>query len=599
MSEQSEKKSWKKFNQLRFSKKSLSKGVRKLEKGTVRHARRFVSSRLDRLASVRRAVFGWIALVVVLVGVSLFQWLSFRESYVVTAAAPGGTYSEGVVGPLETLNPIFARSSAEKSAARLLFASLYNYDETGHIKGDLAESMTISDDETEYTVKLMKNIVWSDGAPLTSADVVFTTDLLRNPETRSEISGWQSFKVQAVDARTVKFTLPTTYAPFIHALTFPILPKHTLAGVKPSELREHGFSQTPISSGPFALRILQNASSDGSKKIAHFVANPRYRHGAPKLDRFQLTVYTSREDIVNALKTNEIKSTPELVYSALPESTKSLYKSSSYTINNGVYAIFNTKSEILKSQKVRQALSISVDLNNLRKKIERSVAPLDGPILPDQVSGDLPATPGLDVAKAKELLSEDGWSVDGDVRKKDGQELTIRMVALKGAGFSQTTEELAKAWRSELNVKVDIQIVDPLDPSQIVLQTILQPRNYDVLVYELLIGGDPDVYAYWHSSRAMQGGLNFANYSNVVADDALLSGRSKRDTKYRSDRYESFTKRWLADVPAIPLYQPKIDYVQLRSAATLSDSAKLVSPEDRYSNVIYWTTVKSEVYKTP
>ncbi len=598
MSPNDEKTSWKKFHKLRHTQQALGRSVRKMEKTTVRHAKKFVSSRLDRLSIIKRSVFGWIVLVLVLAGVSAAQWVSFRQSYTVDAASSGGTYSEGVLGPLETLNPIFARTSAEKSAAKLLFAGLYRYDETGKLKGDVAKSVSVNDAQTEYTVTLHDGVTWTDGAPLTSADVVFTVNTLKNPDTRAEISGWGAFSVKEVDKHTVVFTLPGAYAPFMHSLTFPILPQHVLAGVKPSELREQSFSQSPVTSGPFALRLMQTAASNGSKKVAHLVANPRYFHGEPRLERFQLYAYASRDDIERALRTNEIMSTPELSYSALPDTIKRMYESDSYSINDGVYALFNTQEGPLADRSVREALSLSIDREKLREQIGRPTAPLDGPILESQASG-MPAAPARDVKKAQSLLNDAGWVLSDGVRAKDGQQLVVKMVALKGSDSSQTTEELASVWRQDLGVRVDIQVVDPLDPSQSVLQAILQPRNFDVLVYELVLGGDPDVYAYWHSSQATPDGLNFANYNNATADDALSGGRTRLDEKHRSDRYKAFVRRWMADVPAVALYQPKIDYIHSRSAQAMDDDAELVFPEGRYANVIYWSVETASVYKTP
>lgn len=598
MTQKRENTSWKKFSKLRFSKKSFGKSVRKIERKTIRHARRFVSSRLDRLSLVRRVVFGWVALVFMLVGISTLQWMSFRQAYTTVASASGGTYSEGVLGPLETLNPIFAKTSAEKSAARLLFSSLYNYDDTGNLKGDLAESVSLNEIETKYTVKLRQGLKWSDGAPLTAQDVVFTVDLLKNPDTQASIPGWESFKAEATDSRTVEFSLPGAYAPFLHTLTFPVLPSHVLAGVKPVEIREQSFSESPITSGPFALRMLQNVSADGGRKIAHLVANPRYIHGQPKLERFQLNVYSSRDDIETALKTSEIIATPEIVFADLPQATQRMYQSRSYSINDGVYAMYNARDGVLENTTIRRALSMAVNVDELRNSLSRQTAKLAGPVLSHHIEGESPSVQH-DLEQAKKLLDEEGWPVAGGVRSKDGQPLAIKMVALRGANFTKTVESLAEVWRSELNVKVEVEILDPLDPSRSVLQTVLQPRNFDVLVYELVLGGDPDVYAYWHSSQATSGGLNFSNYNNVIADEALSSGRAKVDSKYRSDRYASFVRRWVTDMPALPLYQPKIDYVYSKTGASIDEGTVLVFPEDRYSNVIYWSVTQASVYKTP
>lgn len=524
--------------------------------------------------------------------------MNSRNTYTSQSPSVGGAYSEGLLGPIETLNPIFASSSAEKSAARLLFASLYNYDSTGRLKGDLAESVSVNDAETEYTIKLLPNIVWSDGAPLTSADVDFTINLLKDPAIGMVNSGWGSIKVEVQDARTIKFILSGAYAPFMHALRFPILPEHVLAGVKASELREQPFSQSPVTSGPFALRMLQNVASDGSKKIAHFVANPHYRHGTPKLERFQLNAYASRDDIITALKTNEIMATPELFYNSLPEAIRQNYRSEAFSINNGVFAIFNNKSEPLKSVKVREALALSIDRQKLIGNINRPAKILDGPILDSQVISGLPGYPKQNIERSKELLDGEGWTVKDGIRHKGGEKMKLKMVALKGDGFGQTTEALANTWRKQLNISVDVQIVDPADPSQNALQSVLQPRNFDVLVHEFVLGADPDVYDFWHSSGLRSSGLNFASYSNAVVDDALLSGVAKLDERYRSGRYEAFVKRWLVDFPAVPLYQPKIDYISTKSVSSLGNGSTLVYPEDRFSDVIYWSVVKSEVYKS-
>lgn len=572
--------------------------VRRFSKNTTRHVRRFVSSRIGRLEAVRRMVFGWIALIIILTGVSLSQWAGFRGAYMTDAPA-GGVFSEGVLGPLDTLNPLFARSSAEKSAARLLFSSLYSYDSTGSIKSDLAQSVAISEDEAEYTIKLRSGAVWSDGAPITAQDVIFTVGLLKNPDTKSDIAGWEAFQVEAVDNSTIKFVLPGPYSPFLHSLTFPILPKHILGDIKPAELREHDFSQTPVSSGPFVFRLMQSVSGSGGGKSLHMVANPRYIHGEPRLKRFQLNVYESRELIEKALKTSEIMATPELTYRGLPKAMQKTLSSQSYSINDGVFAIFNVRDGVLKSERIRQAMALSVDRGSLRAKIAQFTAPLEGPILDGQIALAMPGFLEQDIKKAQRLLDEEGWTVSGAVRKKEGQPLSISMVALQGSGFDQITDELAKTWREQLKIKVEVQIVDPQDSSQSVLQTVLQPRNFDVLVYELVLGGDPDAYAYWHSSQAKPTGLNFANYANAVVDDALSGGRTKRSEKYRVDRYKSFIRRWMADVPAIPLYQSGIDYITTTSVRASSADLRLVNATDRFADVIYWSILTKSVYKTP
>lgn len=148
--------------------------------------------------------------------------------------------------------------------------------------------------------------------------------------------------------------------------------------------------------------------------------------------------------------------------------------------------------------------------------------------------------------------------------------MTLSIVTRKGTEYEQVTNLLAKTWKDTLKIDTEVRIVDQTDTAQNVFSSVLQPRNFDVLVYELELGGDPDVYTYWHSSHATTRGLNFANYSNVIADDALESARDSRYRQTASRSLQNFRAALAhADTPALALYQPKIDYIQLKSARTI------------------------------
>lgn len=593
------KPSWRRFRKMRLSSRQLNRRAQRIEKSALRHAHRFVTSRLNHLAEVKRDVIGWIVLVLLLVGLSTVQWGLFRGAYADQAPARGGTYSEGVLGPLETLNPLFARSSAERSAARLLFAGLYRYDESGSLKADLAEQVSVNEAGTEYTVTMRKGLRWSDGQPLTAHDAVFTAQLIRDPKAGVALEGWGAVKVDALDDLRVRFTIPAAHSPFLHTLTFPLVPKHVLKDVPAPELREHVFSAAPVASGPFAFRLLQSATSDGTKRVLHLVRNDHYHRGTTLLDRFQLYVYRSRQDIAKGLRTNEIIATPDLTYAAQPDEIRRTYGMRSYPVHNGVYALFNMKSGALQSRAVRQSLARSIDRSALRSQMPRTTEALTGPLLPEHVRGELPAPATHSVDEARRLLEDDGWRQEGGLRKKDGISLKLSIVALRGAEFENAANYLATAWRRELGAEVEVRIVDPSDPAQSVLQTVLRPRNFDVLIHELALGADPDVYAYWHSSRDNAAGLNFSGYTNAAADDALVAGRGSLVGLQRSDRYRAFVRRWQADVPALALYRPTVEYIQLPSAQAVRPGMNLVSATDRYENVMYWSVRQQSVYKTP
>jgi ABC-type transport system substrate-binding protein len=272
------------------------------------------------------------------------------------------------------------------------------------------------------------------------------------------------------------------------------------------------------------------------------------------------------------------------------------YVVSSKPIQSGVYAILNTKSQLLSDKVIRQALQLATNTQAIRDKLPEGTPALDLPFINGQLTGDVPTAPAPDLAKARQMLTDDGWILDGTVRKKDGVELKLTTVTTKDGQLERVLETLVGQWRA-LGVTVETKIVDPSDASQNVFQDILQPRKFDVLLYQVDIGADPDVFAYWHSSQVDD--RNYSGYSNAVSDDALSSARARTEPALRNAKYITFAKQWLADVPAIGLYQSTALYVHNHNVRADPDSTVLVSPIDRYSDVLQWSVGTRSVYKTP
>jgi len=592
-----DKKGWKQFQRLSFDSRRFSKRVKKAEGATMRHARRFITTRLDNIRSVRRHVISWLLLIGVMLLAVGAQFMWFRDSYQTTAAAPGGTYAEGSLGPIETLNPLYASSSAEISASRLLFSSLYTYDSTGHLQGDLATSVQAEGGGTSYIVKLRSDAKWQDGTTLTAKDIVFTVNLIKNPETRSPLRiNWRDIGVTAKDDTTLEFTLPATYAAFPFALTFPVLPQHILGSIAPGAIRENTFSRSPVGSGPFAFKLLQSAGD--SHKVVHMIANDRYYEGAPLLSRFEVHAYDTQESIIGALRSGEIGAATDITGVDTSQIDTQNYEVINKPINSGVYALLNTASPLLKEKDIRKALQVGTDTNALRESLGIKVPALGLPFIDGQVSGVDVQAPAYDPTKAAAILDSAGWVVKDGIRQKGDQKLALNVITTKNQQYEKALEALAGQWR-KLGIGVSTSVLDPNDPSVNFVQFILQPRDYDVLLYELFIGADPDVYAYWHSSQTVASGYNFANYTNKAADDALASARSRLEPTLRSVKYVAFAHQWLDDAPAIGLYQATSEYAFNRHTHSLDTSTQLVSSYDRYADILDWSVNQRSVYKTP
>ena len=139
----------------------------------------------------------------------------------------------------------------------------------------------------------------------------------------------------------------------------------------------------------------------------------------------------------------------------------------------------------------------------------------------------------------------------------------------------------------------------PLDGISKYPTNIISKRSYDILIYEIELGADPDLLPYYHSSQASAGGLNLSNYRDTLSDDLLIGARDTLDESLRIKKYESFLERWVNSVPAIGLYQPNLTYFYNKNVRTFSNDVRLVTPLDRFCDITDWAVNKTTKNKTP
>ena len=584
---------------LRLGYKRLALRVKHAEGATQRHASRFILRRIENVRLVMTEIMIWLAAIALLIAGLGIQYSWNSQGSKKDGAKSGGVYVEGVIGNISTLNPLLAASEPEQAVSRLLFSSLYNYDVTGALHTDLAESMTLKDDKV-YTIKL-RNAVWHDGKKLTAEDVVYTINLIKNPQVRSPLRvNWLDISARAIDDSTVEFMLPAVYAGFSHALTFPVIPKHILQTVSPSSMREADFSSNPVGSGPFAVKRVQTSESTSSTDVVRMEPNTKYYGAVSTLSRLELRAYGNESLLVKAVNSGEVSAASGLSLSAADNIKSKQYSTKHWLLNKGVYLLMNNRSQTLQDARVRRALRYATDTSSIRATVGDNVARLDTPILQSQIAQELPAAPDYNLDKAKALLKEAGWTYNqGQWKGKDGRPLAVAVTTSSGRDeYKKIVDTLKQQW-SRLGVDVQLREIDTSSTTTSFVQSVLQPRDYDALLYELELGADPGVFAYWHSSQASASGYNFANYSNRTVDNDLVGGRSRTNSALRAAKYIQFVNQWLNDAPAIGLYQSVGSYVLNNGASIVEPRGSLNTMNDRYADVTTWSTGRASVYKTP
>src|SRR3990170_3089908 len=423
--------------------------------------------------------------------------------------ATGGEYIEGLVGSLGRLNPVLDfYNPADRDIDRLIYSSLVRFDDRGAPVNDLVESMGISQDGTTYNFSLRQGVIWHDGRPLTSDDVVFTIDLLRSAELpipEDVRSLWEVVNVQALDKQTLQFRLPEPYAPFMDYLTFGILPKHLLSDMTAEEMVSASFNLQPVGSGPY--RFERFSSNEGQVVELDLRVFSDYYADPPFIERVVFRYYPDSKAALLAYIAGEIEGISQITPDVLPEALRqpdlNLYTGRLPELTLIFLNLDNPVVPFFQDLNVRRALLMGINRQQLIDNLMGGQAILaDGPILP----GTWAYYDGIerltyDPDKAISLLKEAGFTIPaegGNVRVKEGQGLSFELIIPEDAKHQALGEVIQSAW-ARLGVEVSLAPV----PYDDLVGDYLDQREFEAVLVDLNLAHtpDPDPYPFWHQSQ--------------------------------------------------------------------------------------------------
>ena len=559
---------------------------------------RFVN-RLENIREVRIWVVEWALLVLIVFLLAIVQNNWYGESFETEAFVKGGEYSEATLGKINSMNPLYATTSSEKTLARLLFANLVAPDSTGHMKNEMAEKVTADDARRVWTVKLRDNLHWSDGEQIKADDIIYTIDLIADTTAKTTISvDFSNVKIKKQDDLTVVFTLPSSYADFTDTLEFPLVPKHILGDISPALVYESDFSTHPVGSGPFVLNALQAANATStSMQTVYLNRNENYFKKATKLDSFTLKTYENTQQIKDAMSNADVVATAELNKSEAEDLPGSIVRNHTL-INGGAFVFLNTTSSKISNVKIRQAIQRGVDMSRVRENIDDSQL-LDYPILQRQEDLKMPELAEYDLDAAKKLITDAGLKYEKEkIVDKKNEPVVLNISVPQRDVLTDVAERFGEELK-KLGFEVEMNIYDESKATSDFFSTVVRPRDYDILIYEVDLGVSADPFVYYSSLQVGEAGWNLSNYSNGLADDALVSARMTASAKMRKTKYESFLKLWARDVPSIGLYQSSMIYSHMANVHIYSENSELTDALDRFSEIQNWASRKASVNMTP
>jgi peptide/nickel transport system substrate-binding protein len=457
-------------------------------------------------------------------------------------------------GEPRTLNPLSVDSdmSARYIYQLNIIEPLFYYDldyDGVKLKPVLAESMTTSENGLEITIKLKKDIWFSDGVPVTADDVIFSYKTIMDPNVDAEDQrGYYAniTDVIKVDNRTVKFVMSEAFWQTVESIgVFLVLPKHVYQYKDASEFNKR--ISNPVGSGPYVFEKWNVGQQVVLRK------NDNYWDKKPSIEKIVFKFITNNTAALQALRSNDID-----YYEPSSEQFKAMSENIEFKEKYHIlsywdpsfgfsYIGWNEAKEYFKDKKVRIALTSAFNRESVAKNIGMGYSKvISGPFYLNGKQNDPNIKPWpYDPEYAKKLLDETRWiDSDGDgIREKNGMKFQFKLSYPSG---SETYERIVKTFKDDL-IKVGINVItDPVEWS--IFLDRMHKKDIDAAISGW--GGtiESDPYQLFHSSQ-IDGGSNYFGFSNQEADQLIEKARRTLDPDKRYELYHQLHKLFHEEQP--------------------------------------------------
>jgi ABC-type transport system substrate-binding protein len=355
----------------------------------------------------------------------VFLLINFYFTHTKIVPDTEGIFREGVVGQPRFISPLYlSDNDVDRDIVELIYSGLLKYDENGKIVNDLAKDYQVKEEGKVYEFTLKDNLRWSDGAPLTSDDVIFTVNLVQSPQYKSPLMAeWFGVSPEKEGNQKLVFRLKEKYSSFPETVAhLKIIPKHIFQDISPESLpwiltkKEY-----LVGSGPFKVKELKDVNPLSLSEI-RLERNENYYGKKPYLKEFIFHFYKSFDELLAAARIGEVDAFSVTQPKYLELLKKEGFLAKKILMPRYFALFFNLKNtKLFDSLKIREALSYAVDKEQILDKVFNNEGEtVNSPILADYYEIEPPDNViATNIEKAKELLEEEGFKVNPETGKRE------------------------------------------------------------------------------------------------------------------------------------------------------------------------------------
>ena len=385
-----------------------------------------------------------------------------------------------------TLSLHNSQGTKDQLAAALVTEPLMSYLPDGSLWPTLVKEVPsvenggLSEDLKTITYHLLEGVLWSDGEPFTSADVVATYNWVMEPSNAAVSTALFSpiATIEAPDDLTVVITLKegnlAWYNSFSGSFYGVVYPKHI---IDQGDAAKEIFRTAPIGTGPYKVdsfsendQVTYSINENYREPNKPYFSSINLKGGGDATSAARAVLETGDWNVAWNLQVepsvmNSMTGNGKGQWIVLPGTSLErieLNFSDPNTEVDGQRSQKDTPHPFLTDPAVRQALSLATDRDTVSAQFYSG--PPGEPAATDVLVGipafDSPNTSyEFNIDKAKQVLDDAGWVMDGDVRKKDGIELQVSYSTTINPVRQKTQAVVKQGWE-QIGVKVDLKQID-------------------------------------------------------------------------------------------------------------------------------------------